>query len=458
MSSLIATTVLSTALKRCFGTWLVCAIIASSAIAHAAPGVTAKDALRRAEAAERNGEPEKALAAIQEGLATAPKDSSLLYRKGRLLLLQRDYLGALEAYEACLDSGITGARRREVERNVKSLSEARTTFLEVTVSNGPASVYLENENVLFCTAAPSCNKPLISDTFKVIAERPGFERWTGNVTVTTGQTTKLAITLVEKPSLLSVRVTPPGARVVVDGAPHTAGAPVPAGTRTVVVTLERHAEVRREVIAREGKPLDLEVVLTPLLPIEVKPAQAVLTLDDQPIAVVDGGLPVPPGPRVLIARAQGYQDRRIEIPAERPADYKIEVELVRVPLAIVRSDSPFFTPRRKLALASGGVAVLAVTGGVFLGLKANSLDDDALALCPIPSACATPDKANDLNDRARSRALQANIAYGVAAASAGAAVLWWITGAPKSSESREPRVAIRPRLGAITGLDLSATF
>ncbi|MBC7978221.1 MAG: hypothetical protein H7138_24820, partial [Myxococcales bacterium] len=56
----------------------------------------------------------------------------------------------------------------------------------------------------------------------------------------------------------------------------------------------------------------------------------------------------------------------------------------------------------------------------------------------------------------RSRALQANIAYGVAAGAAIAAGVLWFTG---GRESAEPRVAVTPHVdGASAGLDLSMRF
>ena len=38
---------------------------------------------------------------------------------------------------------------------------------------------------------------MLPGDYKVIAERPGFERWTGRVTVENGKTAKLGVTLAE---------------------------------------------------------------------------------------------------------------------------------------------------------------------------------------------------------------------------------------------------------------------
>jgi hypothetical protein len=284
--------------------------------------------------------------------------------------------------------------------------------------------------------------------YRVIVERPGFARWTGNVTLVKGQTAKLAVTLVEEPSLLTVRVAQPGARVTVDDAAYDAPAKVAAGKHRVVVSLAGHAEARLAATAREGKPVELDVALARLVAIRVEPPGAALLLDDRPVAIQDGSIAIPPGAHVLVARANGFVERRIEIPPEPAPDYQLALALAPVPLAPGR-----FTARRKIALAVGGVGLLAASAGILFGVQSGQLDDDTYALCPSPSSpCSGAIEANDLNQRARSRALQANLAYGVAGGAAIAAAVLWFTGAPES------RVAITPQLGAVAGLDVAVRF
>jgi serine/threonine-protein kinase len=85
---------------------------------------------------------------------------------------------------------------------------------------------------------------------------------------------------------------------------------------------------------------------------------------------------------------------------------------------------------------------------VILGTQAKGFQDDAYALCPSASSpCANADAANDLMEKGRSRALGANIAYGVgAAAVVGGAVLWFV-GAPRATESRVAVTATGRSLG-----------
>jgi hypothetical protein len=116
-----------------------------------------------------------------------------------------------------------------------------------------------------------------------------------------------------------------------------------------------------------------------------------------------------------------------------------------------------FTSKRKVALGVAGVGVVAVAGGIVMGMKAKSLQDDAYALCPDPAMpCADGNKANDLIDRAHSKALIANVSYGVAAgALIGAGVLWFI-GAPTATEST---VAVVPHVSPTTAaIDMTVRF
>jgi len=446
-------------------TWIVCVAVvyaggaqaAPKAKPGAAPKVDARTKYKAAVVADDNGEAEKALAVIDEGLALAPNDLPLLGLKGTVLLKQHDYPGALTAYQAYLDAGVKGASRRAAEKIINDLEAVKTTFLDITLANGPAPIYLDSKTQgVFCTAAPSCNKAVLPGPYRVIAERAGFERWTGSVTVERGKTAKLAATLTEKPSLVTVRVAQPGARVTVDDAAYEAPAKLAAGTHQVVVSLAGHAEARLEAAAHEGKPVELDVTLTPLVAIHVEPAEAQLLLDDKPVAVVDGHLALPPGAHALVARAAGYDERRLEISAERAPEYTIDVKLaVKVVRAApkVQPRPSVFTPRRKIALVAGGVGLVAVSAGIVLGVQSGQLDNDAYALCPSATiACADAREATDLNVRARSRALQANIAYGVAGGAAIAAAVLWLTGAPES------RVAVTPQLGAVAGLDVSVKF
>jgi hypothetical protein len=426
----------------------------------AAPKVDPGERYRVAEQHRRSGDRKQALTVLEEGLEAAPKDRDLRdlrYLRCMVLFELDDHAAALTACQAFVEVSEDGARRVQAKKTVDTLTTRMTTFLEVTVSNGPANVYLGlKSRGVFCRATPSCKGSVAPGAHKVIVERPGFDEWTGRVTVAAGQTEQLAVTLVEKPSLLTVRATPPEARVTVDDEAYEAPTPVDPGKHRVTVSLEGHAEERLEVTARQGRPIELEVALAPIVPLQIEPPGAAveLLLDGKLVQLQDGGIPVPAGARELRVRASGFHDERIELPAERGADDTIPVRLRRVELAPAPPSigGPLPLPR-KLALAAGGVALTAVSAGALLGLQSRQLADDAVALCPSPSSpCATAPQANDLNRRGQARALQANVAFGVAGGGAIAATVLWLTGAP------EARVAVTPRLDTIAGLDLTVRY
>jgi tetratricopeptide (TPR) repeat protein len=103
-------------------------------VALAAPAGDPRDKYKVAAQLDENGDGEKAIAVIDEGLALAPRDLALLGLKGIVLLKLRDYSGALAAYQAYLDAGATGANRREAQKIVRDLSAVRSTFLDIALA------------------------------------------------------------------------------------------------------------------------------------------------------------------------------------------------------------------------------------------------------------------------------------------------------------------------------------
>ncbi|HEX3763417.1 MAG TPA: PEGA domain-containing protein [Kofleriaceae bacterium] len=414
---------------------------------------------QRAEQLHARGDYETALPAIDHGLAATPgKDVRLrlLGLRGAVLLKLRDYAGAIVAYEAYLAAGATGENRRVAIKIIESLRSVESTFVDVTVDHGPAVVYLDSKTEgVFCTAAPTCHRPVLPGDYKVIVERDGFERWTGRVVTRDGQTAKLTAALAERSSLLTVRVTPPGATVTVDDAAYPAPAPVTAGSHRIIATLAGHVAEHRDIAVHDGKPAEIEIALVPLVAIRVAPLRAQLALDGKPIEIDHGGIAVPPGAHVLVVRAAGYHERRVDIAAARAADYELAVELDRdAPPALPSTSS--LSGRRKAALAIGAAAPLAGVLGLALGLESSRLDSEAFELCPSPSTpCDSARTADQVNQRARSRALQADLAFGVAGAAAITAAILWFTGAPA------PRVTVTPRAdphAGSAGLDLAVRF
>ena len=110
--------------------------------------------------------------------------------------------------------------------------------------------------------------------------------------------------------------------------------------------------------------------------------------------------------------------------------------------------------RRKVALGVAGIGGGALAAGVVLGLQAKARAQDAHALCPEPTRCGEAAQANALIAQGQSKAMFANVSYGVAAACAvSAAVLWFTGGAPAPD-----RLSVAPRLGHSPGVDVMVRF
>src|SRR6185369_8296721 len=80
-----------------------------------------------------------------------------------------------------------------------------------------------------------------------------------------------------------------------------------------------------------------------------------------------------------------------------------------------------FTTLRKVSVALAVVGVGASIGGVVIGLKAKDLHSQADDICPM--AACNDQHAVDLNNDAQSKAMQANVLFGVGAAGVVGAVV-----------------------------------
>ncbi len=297
-----------------------------AAPAAAAPR-SAREAAKVAQEKLLGDETDAALTVVEEGLALWPKSKELLLLRGHVLLKMTDYGAALDAYMKYLDAGATGGNRREVLRIVESLKSVTSTFLQVTVKNGPANVYIDARGGKpFCVADPTCKRGVVPGDRLVVIDRPGFKRVSEQTFIPANQVTAIEKTLVEKPSTLAVKVTPADAAVEVDGAP--APREVAPGQHTVVARREGFVSARQTVTAAEGKPVELAIALAPGVAVAVTPADAKLFVDGAEAAMVDGLLPLPGrGAHEVIARAPGYRERGATVPAERPAGYRLTLTL-----------------------------------------------------------------------------------------------------------------------------------
>jgi hypothetical protein len=223
--------------------------------------------------------------------------------------------------------------------------------------------------------------------------------------------------------------------------------------------------------------------LTISVPDDTRVDGLVLTRNGKPLdpTLWNRALPVDGGDFVVAGRAPGHEEWQTtaHVPGEGA---RISVEVPRfkeiaallppptpepAPASVVepppppRSASPVDEPapgwstRRKIALGAAATSVLALAAGTALGLSARAKQSDAHALCPDPGAgCDGADRANDLVRSGHKLAISADVAFGVAGATAIAAGVLWFTGGPESH-----RVAVVP-IGAsgLIGIAAGGSF
>jgi len=202
-----------------------------------------------------------------------------------------------------------------------------------------------------------------------------------------------------------------------------------------------------------------------------------LTLDGVALVRSPGNasVPVDGGAHVLAATAPGFRDwsLTVDIAPEGDAQHATVPALepltpaapapspsITVPTAALQAApspaSPRRSVRRTVALGLGAGSVVALGASAVLGWQANTLRDDAAETCT-RVRCSMDDSvaATRLHARAQRRALATNISLGVAAASATAAVVLWLTG---DDEPRPRRLSIAPQLGNANGLAVAGSF
>jgi hypothetical protein len=168
-----------------------------------------------------------------------------------------------------------------------------------------------------------------------------------------------------------------------------------------------------------------------------------VAVDDSTFGV---GIPVDPGPRVIEAKAPGYQTWSTTVEAKELDTAEVEVPTLTAlpPQDLGLGDkTPVETPvaapssRKKIGLGvgAGGVALLG-TGLVF-GALARSTWNDALDHCDADNAC--DDTGIELGDSARTKATISTVLVGVGLGATAAGAILYLT-APKGSTTIAPAV------------------
>jgi len=172
---------------------------------------------------------------------------------------------------------------------------------------------------------------------------------------------------------------------------------------------------------------------------------------------------------VIVARAPGRADWQATARVS-PSGAKVHIEVPKLdehggstpPVVTTGTgeaarSSGWLTTRRKLAIGVAGASVISVVVGGVLGESANGKHDDAFRLCPEPSKpCGQAPEARALIKAAQGRALDANVAFGVAAAAAITAGVLWFTGAP---DTEAMQLSVVPSVSpSETGLAVMGRF
>ena len=148
-------------------------------------------------------------------------------------------------------------------------------------------------------------------------------------------------------------------------------------------------------------------------------------------AVADAVVPGPAAPAARPAAAVGG-------PATQPAG--------PAPGAPAAAHASLVTTRRAVGLGVAGAGVAAAIIGAVAGNSARQKQSDALRLCPDGASCDAADAANAAIRAAQHRALEANLAFGFAAAATVTAGVLWFTGGP--DPEGHARVSIVPDLAS----------
>lgn len=177
-------------------------------------------------------------------------------------------------------------------------------------------------------------------------------------------------------------------------------------------------------------------------------------------------LPVDGGDYIIVASAPGRRDwQTTSQVAVEGAKIRVEVpkleELLRpVSVPVLAAATPVsataeggqatapstgMTTTRKVALGLAGVTVITTVAGAVFGNSARENETAAYQRCPDPARpCAQADQAQALIRSGQHRAVEANVAFGIAAAAAVSAGVLWFLNVPRSRDTR--RVAVVPQL------------
>jgi hypothetical protein len=166
--------------------------------------------------------------------------------------------------------------------------------------------------------------------------------------------------------------------------------------------------------------------------LQVRPAEAQVSIDGAPSEATASELLLDPGPHTLVFTAAGHGEQRLELRAEAGKSEELSVEL-RPPQAEQEAGKTVHAalppgPRSEAELLRDYVATLSLTGAAVLaGASAVTLGALAQSHSTRYHTCTGSDAAcEDLMERGQRLELAANVMIGVAGASAIAALVAYL--------------------------------
>lgn len=387
--------------------------------------VSGDQAVKEARRLSRTGDHAEALEQIQAGLAAEPEHLGLLLLNGNILLAINQCEAAQTAFKAYIAAGPRRGNARKIRETVRNLGVCRDTRLRVEVDQGPAQVFLDSPRQgVWCVADPVCEKGVLPRRYTVIIEREGYLADRQKVRIPRNRARKHPVTLTERPSRVVVDVVngDPATEIWIDGQVKGASGfdgELAPGEHTVQIRRPGHEPYETTFTARLGRPVSLrDIALTERVEIAaIHPEIASVFLGDQEIAVQDGVFPLPEGCLsgcALTIRARGFQDREIEIPAEREPPHRIApVTLEPIPEPAPEPVVDTRWSRRKTIAVAGSAGIVVTTAGlaVFEAIRARGARRDSVGGCREdggPGLLCEPDGVAAL-ERAHDRAHRADL-------------------------------------------------
>ncbi len=230
---------------------------------------------------------------------------------------------------------------------------------------------------------------------------------------------------------------------------------------------DRERETRERIAALEPRSPRLRLVL----PEQRLPEGAVVELDGQTVelSALEPALLVDPGQHRLVLRAPGHEPWDTTVSLKDATETVVHVPpLTRTTAAAPRGAAPPSAPARALAptpgsveqdtprsiptlaYVFGGLGVVALGAGSYLGVRALGERDALNEACPRLDRCTA--EGQRLHDSAASFADWSTVAFAVGAASAGAALYFYLSPPGTGSRSALRLAPLRHHAGASLSL------